>query len=88
MNATAWSPGADGFQVFALVCASCHGWDGNGQQIDNAGLRGLRSVSDSAGTNVVHAVHEGIKVGPLGRNKTMPPFADAYSDEEFRTEMS
>ena len=62
-GATAWSPGADrdesaGFQVFASACASCHGWDGNGQQTDNAGLRGSRSVNDPDGTNVVRAVLE------------------------------
>jgi mono/diheme cytochrome c family protein len=87
-GATAWAPGADrdesvGFQVFASACASCHGWDGNGQQTDNAGLRGSRTVNDPAGTNVVHAVLEGIKVGSLGSSNTMPPFADAYSDEEI-----
>ena len=87
-GATAWSPGADydggaGFQVFASACASCHGWDGNGQQTDNAGLRGSRSVNDPAGTNVVRAVLGGIKIGSLGGNNTMPRFADAYSDEEI-----
>jgi mono/diheme cytochrome c family protein len=87
-GATAWSPGADrdesvGFQVFASACASCHGWDGTGQQTDNAGLRGSRSVNDPAGTNVVHAILEGIKIGSPGGNNTMPPFAAAYSDEEI-----
>ena len=87
-GATAWSSGADrdestGFQVFASACASCHGWDGNGQQTDNAGLRGSRSVNDPAGTNVVRAVLEGIKIGSFGGNNTMPPFVDAYSDEEI-----
>ena len=87
-GATAWSPGSDrdestGFQVFASACASCHGWDGNGQQTDNAGLRGSRSVNDPAGTNVVRAVLEGIKIGSLGGHNMMPRFADAYSDEEI-----
>jgi mono/diheme cytochrome c family protein len=87
-GATAWSPGADhdesaGFRIFASACASCHGWDGNGQQTDNAGLRGSRSVSDPAGTNVVRAILEGIKTGSLGGHNTMPRFADAYSDEEI-----
>jgi mono/diheme cytochrome c family protein len=87
-GATPWSPGADrdesaGFQVFASACASCHGWDGNGQQTDNAGLRGSRSVNDPAGTNVVRAVLEGIEIGSPGGNNTMPPFADAYSDQEI-----
>ena len=64
-----------GFQVFASACASCHGWDGNGQQTDNAGLRGSRSVNDPAGTNVIRAVLEGIKIGSFGGNNTMPSFA-------------
>jgi mono/diheme cytochrome c family protein len=89
-GATAWSPGADrdestGYQVFASACASCHGWDGNGQQTDNAGLRGSRSVNDPAGTNVVRAVLEGIRIDSFGGYNTMPPFADAYSDEEIAT---
>jgi mono/diheme cytochrome c family protein len=87
-GAAAWSPGADrdespGFQLFASACASCHGWDGNGQQTDNAGLRGSRSVNDPAGTNVVRAVLEGIRIGPHGGNNTMPAFARAYSDQEI-----
>jgi mono/diheme cytochrome c family protein len=86
-GATAWSPGADrdesaGFQLFASACASCHGWDGNGQQTDNAGLRGSRSVNDPAGTNVVRAILEGIRIGSPG-NTTMPAFAGAYSDQEI-----
>jgi mono/diheme cytochrome c family protein len=87
-GATAWSPGADrgeriGFQVFASACASCHGWDGNGQQTDNAELLGSRSVNDPTGTNVVRAILEGIKIGSPGGNDTMPPFAAAYSNEEI-----
>jgi mono/diheme cytochrome c family protein len=87
-GATAWSPREDrdesvGFQVFASACASCHGWDGTGQQTDNAELRGSRSVNDPAGTNVVRAVLEGIKIGSPGGNNAMPPFANSYSDEEI-----
>jgi mono/diheme cytochrome c family protein len=87
-GASAWSPGADrgespGFHLFASACASCHGWDGNGQQTDNAGLRGSQSVNDTAGTNVVRAILEGIKIGSPAGNNTMPSFANAYSDEEI-----
>ena len=81
-GATAWSPGSDrdestGFRVFASACASCHGWDGNGQQTDNAGLRGSRSVNDPAGTIVTRAVLKGIKIGSSGGNNTMPSFANS-----------
>jgi mono/diheme cytochrome c family protein len=40
-------------------------------------------VIDPAGTNVVRAVLEGIKIGSLGGHNTMPPFAAAYFDEEI-----
>jgi mono/diheme cytochrome c family protein len=40
-------------------------------------------VNDPAGTNVVRAVLEGIRIGSFGGHNTMPPFADAYSDEEI-----
>jgi len=47
-GATAWTPGRDskesaGFELFASACASCHGWDGNGQQTDHAQLRGSQA---------------------------------------------
>jgi mono/diheme cytochrome c family protein len=85
---TAWSPGPDrkesvGFQIFSSACASCHGWDGNGQQTDHAQLRGSRSANDPAGTNVVRAVLQGISIRSPGSNNMMPSFASAYSDEEI-----
>jgi mono/diheme cytochrome c family protein len=40
-------------------------------------------VNDPSGTNLIRAVLEGIKIGSPGGNNTMPPFADAYSDEEI-----
>jgi mono/diheme cytochrome c family protein len=88
IGATAWSPGPDhnesiGFRVFASACASCHGWDGTGQQTDHAELLGSPAVNDPSGTNLIRAVLEGIKIGSPGGNNTMPPFADAYSDEEI-----
>ena len=50
-GATAWSPGLDrnesiGFQIFASACASCHGWDGTGQQTDHAELVGSPAAND------------------------------------------
>jgi mono/diheme cytochrome c family protein len=87
-GATAWSPGADhdestGFRVFASACASCHGWDGNGQQTDHAELLGSAAVNDPSGVNLVRAVLEGVKIGsPRGEN-LMPSFAAAYSDAEI-----
>jgi mono/diheme cytochrome c family protein len=87
-GATAWSPGPDrnvsiGFQIFASACASCHGWDGAGQQTDHAELLGSRTVNDPSGVNLVRAVLEGIRIGSLGGNNFMPSFAAAYSDAEI-----
>jgi mono/diheme cytochrome c family protein len=87
-GATAWSPGLDrrenvGFQIFASACASCHGWDGNGQQTEHAQLRGSHSVNDPDGSNVFRAVLAGIKIGSPGGSNMMPSFAAAYSDEEI-----
>jgi mono/diheme cytochrome c family protein len=87
-GATAWSPGPDrsqriGFQVFASACASCHGWDGTGQQTDHAELRGSAAVNDPSGVNLVRAVLEGVKVGSPEGDNLMPSFAAAYSDEEI-----
>jgi mono/diheme cytochrome c family protein len=42
----------------------------------------LQGGVSRAGTNVVRAVLEGIKIGSAGGNTTMPRFTDAYSDQE------
>ena len=87
-GATAWSPGPDrnesiGFQIFASTCASCHGWDGAGQQTDHAEFLGSPAVNDPSGVNLVRAVLEGVKIGSPGRDNMMPSFAAAYSDAEI-----
>ena len=87
-GASAWSPGLDhgenmGFKIFASACASCHGWDGTGQQTDHAELLGSAAVNDPAGANLVRAVLEGIKIGSPKGNNLMPSFAAAYSDAEI-----
>jgi mono/diheme cytochrome c family protein len=87
-GATAWSPGPDrnesiGFQIFASACASCHGWDGTGQQTDHAELLGSPAVNDPSGVNLVRAVLEGVKIGSPRGDNLMPSFAAAYSDAEI-----
>jgi mono/diheme cytochrome c family protein len=87
-GATAWSPGLDrnesiGFQIFASACASCHGWDGTGQQTDHAELVGSPAVNDPSGVNLVRAVLEGIKIGSPRGDNLMPSFAAAYTDAEI-----
>jgi mono/diheme cytochrome c family protein len=87
-GAMAWSPGADrdegiGFEIFASACASCHGWDGAGQQTDHAEFLGSPAVNDSSGVNLVRAVLEGVKIGSPKGDNLMPSFAAAYSDAEI-----
>jgi mono/diheme cytochrome c family protein len=87
-GATAWSPGLDrnegiGFQIFASACASCHGWDGAGQQTDHAEFLGSPAVNDPSGANLVRAVLEGGKIGSPKGDNLMPSFAAAYSDAEI-----
>ena len=87
-GATAWSPGPDrnesiGFQIFASACASCHGWDGTGQQTDYAELLGSPAVNDPSGVNLIRAVLEGVKIGSPRGDNLMPSFAAAYSDAEI-----
>jgi mono/diheme cytochrome c family protein len=88
IGASAWSPGPDhdesvGFKVFASACASCHGWDGTGQQTDHAEFVGSPAVNDPSGVNLVRAVLEGVKIGSHGGDNFMPSFAAAYSDTEI-----
>ena len=87
-GATAWSPGPDhnkgiGFQIFASACASCHGWDGTGQQTGHSELLGSPAVNDPSGANLVRAVLEGVKIGSPRGDNLMPSFAAAYSDAEI-----
>ncbi|MEH2474547.1 mono/diheme cytochrome c family protein [Nitrobacteraceae bacterium AZCC 2161] len=87
-HTTAWSPGparteSIGLQIFASACASCHGWNGTGQQTNHAELLGSAAVNDPSGVNLVRAVLEGVKIGSPGGDNLMPSFAAAYSDAEI-----
>ena len=75
--------GAQGRELFAGACASCHAWNGQGQQTPIAALRGLRSVNDPHGSNVVQTVLHGANVGAPGAHAFMPVFAADYSDAEI-----
>jgi mono/diheme cytochrome c family protein len=87
-RSTPWSPpeGARenvGLRAFESACASCHGWDGNGQQVDIAALRGARTVNDPQGTNLIRAILNGSHIGSARGDLIMPSFSDAYSDAEI-----
>lgn len=84
----AWGPGGDasrtasGAQLFEGACASCHQWDGGGQQTQHAALAGTRGVNDPGGANVTQAILEGVNMR-IGENDVyMPAFGHAYTDAE------
>lgn len=89
-RSTALTPGADeegddmlGVRVFAGACASCHAWNGQGQQVEAAALDGRRSVFDVNGANVLRTILSGgAALTPHGSAR-MPRFEDAYSDVEI-----
>jgi mono/diheme cytochrome c family protein len=85
---SAMAPGGDepgnslGRHLFEGACASCHQWNGQGQQTPYASLLGARGVNDAAGTNVTQAILQGAKMRIAGNDVFMPAFGAAYSDTE------
>jgi mono/diheme cytochrome c family protein len=86
---TAMAPGGDdekadaeGLRLFEGACASCHQWNGVGQQTPHAGLAGTRGVNDPHGANVTQAILEGVKMRIGETDIYMPAFGHAYSDPE------
>ena len=83
-----WMPGATtpasgGLKIFQGACASCHGWDGSGQQSPGASLRGARTVNDPDGTNLVRVILNGVHMSSPTGDRNMPSFASAYTDAEL-----
>lgn len=72
-----------GMELFSAACASCHQWNGIGQQTKYASLTGLRSVNDQHGANVTQMILEGVNAHIRGEAIFMPSFAHAYSDTEI-----
>lgn len=72
----------DGQRLFEGACASCHQWNGAGQQTPNAGLAGTRGVNDPRGANVTQAILHGVKMRIGQTDIYMPAFGHAYSDPE------
>ena len=84
------APGGDsakadnpGLRLFEGACASCHQWNGKGQQTPYASLLGTRGVNDVHGANVTQIVLHGSGLRSQGPNIFMPAFGDAYSDTEI-----
>jgi len=73
---------ADGLRLFEGACASCHQFNGAGQQTAYASLAGTRGVNDPKGANVTEAILEGVKMRIGDNDVFMPAFGHAYSDTE------
>jgi mono/diheme cytochrome c family protein len=83
------APGADvasadseGQRLFEGACASCHQWNGAGQQTPYAGLAGTRGVNDPKGANVTQAILHGVTMRVGDTDVYMPAFGHGYSDPE------
>jgi mono/diheme cytochrome c family protein len=72
-----------GLHLFEGACASCHQWNGAGQQTPYASLLGTRGVNDVNGVNVTQAILQGVNMRVAGNNVYMPAFGTAYSDAEI-----
>jgi mono/diheme cytochrome c family protein len=74
---------AYGRKVFEGACASCHAWNGQGQQTPIAELAGLPAVADPKGVNVIQTVLRGSSVTAPQGHAFMPAFRADYSDQEI-----
>ena len=89
-ESTAWAPSQAenhgnvlGLRIFEGACASCHQWNGAGQQTPYAALAGDRAVNDPAGTNLVQVLLSGANLRAVHATTFMPSFGEAYSDAEL-----
>jgi len=72
-----------GMRIFEGSCASCHGWNGQGLQSGYAALRGMKTVNDPQGTNLVQIVLHGSHMATAQGQVGMPAFGAAYGDTEI-----
>jgi mono/diheme cytochrome c family protein len=88
-SSTAWAPGAGegagglGKHVFEGACASCHQWNGKGQQTPYASLAGDQAVNDPKGLNLTQVILTGARLRTSSGEVFMPAFGAAYSDQEI-----
>lgn len=89
LASTAAAPGGDahadqqGLKLFEGACASCHQWNGKGQETSYASLLGTRGVNDVRGTNITQILLHGSDLRSTGANIFMPSFGAAYSNTEI-----
>jgi mono/diheme cytochrome c family protein len=73
-----------GGQLFASMCAGCHGWTGKNSYVPHATLTGTRAVNDPTATNVALAIIRGASPLPASSDVVaMPAFGAAWSDEDI-----
>jgi len=77
------SGSALGNKLFAEACASCHRWDGTGNQSQTAMLLGLKTVNDPAASNVRSILLSGHGAADAPVNRRMPSFGNIYTDQEL-----
>lgn len=85
---TAWSPGGDssdgtGRRFFEGACASCHAWNGSGQETARAGLASSHAVNDPHWANLIRVILEGTSAPDHATATAMPSFSAAYTDAEI-----
>jgi mono/diheme cytochrome c family protein len=73
---------AQGLALFEGACASCHQWNGLGQQVAHASLIGSRGVNDPDAVNVTQVILHGVQRRIAGVDVFMPDFEHAYTDTE------
>jgi mono/diheme cytochrome c family protein len=71
-----------GSRLFEGNCASCHQYDGRGQQSAYASLLGSRGVNDASAANVTQVILQGVNLRIGDSDVFMPSFGAAYSDTE------
>jgi mono/diheme cytochrome c family protein len=72
-----------GLRLYRQSCASCHGWDGNGQQSPYGALKGAQTVNDPAGTNLMQVIIKGSDVTSENGREMMPGFGNTLTDIEI-----
>jgi mono/diheme cytochrome c family protein len=77
------APPSLGLHLFEGACASCHGWDGNGREVEHAALLGARTVNDPDGANLVRVILRGSHIETAQGDLAMPGFAAGFSDAEI-----
>ena len=86
---TAWGPGHSdgvagrGVRIFEGACASCHQWNGQGQETPYAALTGSQAVNDPQGLNLTQVLIHGASLHTARGAAYMPAFGAAYTDQDL-----